>query len=151
MQKSKRILIVDDLPTNLTLIKTMLELEGYQVATANCTETATEMLRAEHYDAIFLDVMMPLIDGIEYCRRVKNDRQTYNIPVIMLTALLDDRTRQNGFAAGADAFLTKPATFQQLNDVIEGVTNKSARRPGQPYYTADPRAIATGALVAPWR
>jgi len=134
MQTRKRILLIDDLPTNLTLFKTMLELEGYRVQTALGGEQARHLMSEQDFDVIFLDVMMPGTDGLSLCRSFKQDRHLKEIPIIFLTALLDERTRLDGFAAGADAFLTKPATFSQLNRVIEGVLDKNKRYPGDEYY-----------------
>jgi CheY-like chemotaxis protein len=127
MQNKKRILIVDDLPTNLTLFKTMLELEGFQVTTALGCEQALSSLRQNEVDVIFLDVIMPGTSGLELCKRVKRDAELQDIPLIILTGLLDEQTRMDSFSAGADAFLTKPATFQQLNDVIEGALDRTKR------------------------
>ena len=109
-----RILIVDDVPANLRLLETRLAAEYYQVATAS---DGVEAVRAAHSwqpDLIFLNVMMPNMDGYEACRRLKQDPETLHIPVVMVTALAEPSERLLGLEAGADDFLTKPVETDTL-------------------------------------
>lgn len=109
-----RILIVDDVPANVRLLETRLAAEYYQVATA---QDGLEAIRAAHTyqpDLIFLDVMMPNMDGYEACRRLKADPETLHIPVVMVTALTEPSERLLGLEAGADDFLTKPVEYDTL-------------------------------------
>jgi two-component system, cell cycle response regulator len=109
-----RILIVDDVPANVRLLETRLAAEYYQVATA---QDGLEAIRAAHAyqpDLIFLDVMMPNMDGYEACRQLKADPETLHIPVVMVTALTEPSERLLGLEAGADDFLTKPVEYDTL-------------------------------------
>lgn len=110
------ILIVDDTPVNLMLLEEILEQEGYEKI--HCVRSGTEALEflAEHgkaegeqpIDLILMDVMMPGIDGIETCRRVKAADDTHDIPVIMITVRDDDEALEQAFAAGALDYIVKP-------------------------------------------
>ena len=110
---SARILIVDDLVPNLRLLEVKLVAEYYDVVSATNGLDAIEIAKTEKLDLILLDAMMPDMDGFEVCRRLKSDPNLAHIPVIMLTALEESRTRVRGLEAGADDFITKP-----INDLI---------------------------------
>lgn len=105
---SARVLIVDDLPTNLKVLEAKLTAEYFTVITADSGAGAIEAAKAESPDIVLLDVMMPEMDGFETCRRLKADPETAHIPVVMVTALSDVADRVTGLEAGADDFLTKP-------------------------------------------
>ena len=105
-----RILVVDDLPSNLRLLEARLSAEYFDVVTAtNGAEALASCERAE-CDLVLLDVMMPEMDGLEVCRRLKANPATQHIPVVMVTALDQATDRLAGLEAGADDFLTKPAS-----------------------------------------
>src|SRR5437868_7140433 len=101
-----RILIVDDEEPLRTVVRRALVLEGYDVDEADSGETGIEFLRDEPVDAVILDVLMPGIDGLEVCRRLRatGDRT----PVLMLTARETVSDRVAGLEAGADDYLVKP-------------------------------------------
>lgn len=105
---SARILVVDDVDTNVRLLEAKLMLEYFDVLTCTDGASAIELARAEKPDLILLDVMMPHMDGFETCRRLKDDPETRHIPVVLVTALDGREDRLRGLAAGADDFLTKP-------------------------------------------
>ena len=103
-----RLLLVDDTPANLKYLEARLEAEYFEVATAASGLEALTRCRAEPFDLVLLDVMMPGLDGFETCRRLKGDPATSHVPVIIVTALDQPSDRVKGLEAGADDFLTKP-------------------------------------------
>ncbi len=103
-----RILIADDNPTNVRLLRTRLAAEGYEVATAADGEQALVAAHAQRPDLILLDVMMPKVDGLTVCRRLKADPTFPFTPIIIVTAMTDARDVVAGLEAGADEYLTKP-------------------------------------------
>ncbi len=108
MSAASRVLCVDDETFNLTLLQALLEPRGYEILTAHGGEEALEVLARERVDLVLLDVMMPVIDGFEVCRRIKGVESTRAIPVVLLTALSGREDRIQGIEAGADDFITKP-------------------------------------------
>jgi two-component system, cell cycle response regulator len=107
-----RVLVVDDILANVRLLEAKLTAEYFEVVTAMNGLDALEAIQRTKPDIILLDVMMPGIDGIEVCRRIKADAATQHIPVVMVTALDQPEDRVRGLEAGADDFLTKP-----VNDI----------------------------------
>ena len=105
---SARILVVDDVDTNVRLLEAKLTIEYFDVVTCNDGAAAIELARTEQPDLILLDVMMPKMDGFETCRRLKDDPATRHIPVVLVTALDGRQDRIRGLEAGADDFLSKP-------------------------------------------
>jgi two-component system cell cycle response regulator len=119
---SARILVVDDQPANVRLLEARLQAEYFDVCTASDGFQAIEVARAEQPDLILLDVMMPRMDGYETCSRLKADRHTRHIPVVMVTALDQREDRIRGLESGADDFLTKPiddvALFARVRSLL---------------------------------
>lgn len=109
-----KILIVDDLETNIKVLEAKLLMEYYTVYNASSGSKALELLERQNIDVILLDVMMPGMDGFETCRRIKANPETTHIPVVMVTALSDIEDRIKGLEAGADEFLTKPINDTSL-------------------------------------
>ncbi|MBE7731537.1 PleD family two-component system response regulator [Devosia faecipullorum] len=109
-----RVLIVDDIPTNVRLLEARLTAEYYEVLTASSGPEALAICQSQDVDIVLLDVMMPDMDGFEVCRRLKADPRTHHIPVLMVTALDQPSDRVQGLDAGADDFLTKPVDDVQL-------------------------------------
>jgi adenylate cyclase len=108
MHSPPRILIVDDNETNRDILRTRLTPHGYELLEAADGEEAIATAHTHHPDLILLDVMMPKIDGIEVCRRIKADADLPFIAVILVTAKADTKDVVTGLEAGADEYLTKP-------------------------------------------
>ena len=109
-----RILVVDDEPLNVKLLGSQLAAKGYEIASATSGAEALERVRNDPPDLILLDVMMPGIDGYEVTRRLKQDPQNRDIPIIMVTALDGVGDKEKGLSAGADEFLNKPINATEL-------------------------------------
>lgn len=108
------ILVVDDDPEIIDLLRLDLELMGFQVDSANDGMNALKKAESKSYDLIVLDVMMPKMDGFEVCKRIRANRASAATPIVLLTAkgTIEDKIR--GFNAGADDYLVKPFEFQEL-------------------------------------
>lgn len=109
-----RILVVDDEKNIVELIKFNLEREGFQVAAAYDGLEALRQVKLQKPDLIVLDVMLPLMDGLEVCRQLNRDPETRNIPVIMLSARGDELDKILGLEIGADDYVTKPFSPREL-------------------------------------
>lgn len=107
-----RVLIVDDLVANIRLLEARLAAEYFEITTAMNGPAALDICARGQCDIVLLDVMMPGMDGLEVCRRLKNNPRTAHIPVVIITALDQPEDRLAGLEAGADDFLTKP-----VNDI----------------------------------
>jgi signal transduction histidine kinase len=108
------VLVVDDEPHNLEILKSFLEIDGARVVTAGDGEGALAAVAEFLPDLVLLDVMMPAPDGYEVCRRLKEDPATAYIPVVIVTALRGSAERMRGAEAGADEFLSKPFDHVEL-------------------------------------
>lgn len=109
-----RVLVVDDISTNVKLLEARLTAEYFDVVAASSAQQAIDICRTQDIDIVLLDVMMPEIDGFECCRILKSDVRTSHIPVVMVTALDQPSDKVQGLNAGADDFLTKPVDDVQL-------------------------------------
>lgn len=113
------ILIVDDDPTNVEVLECVLDSVGYGYLEAANGREALEVLARNTPDLILLDLMMPVMDGFEVCRRVKTSAQWQDIPIIIVSALSEDEDRQRATDCGADDFLNKPVDFSVLLDHVD--------------------------------
>ena len=120
-----RILVVDDEKTLVKGMKFNLENEGYEVECAYDGAAALELAREGRFDLIILDVMMPEMDGLEACMKI---REFSNVPIIMLTAKSEDADKLMGFECGADDYLTKPFNILELKARVRALL----RRAGEP-------------------
>jgi signal transduction histidine kinase len=111
---SSFVLIVDDNPTNLSILSKTLKSANYKVRMAVDGEEALAMVAYAHPDLILLDVQMPKIDGFETCRRLQADPATQGIPVIFMTALADTENKVEGLSLGAVDYITKPFEPQEV-------------------------------------
>ena len=109
-----KLLVVDDVQTNVLLLKALLGKEGYGILVANNGQEALEVIRNENPDLILLDVMMPGMDGFEVAERLKSEEFRCEIPIIFLTALDDTQSIVNGFKLGVGDFISKPFRKEDL-------------------------------------
>ena len=117
-----KILVVDDAQVLVKGIKFNLEHEGYQVEAGYDGEQAVELAREGGFDLIILDLMMPKIDGLQACMRI---REFSNVPVIMLTAKGEDADKIMGFECGADDYITKPFNILELKARVRALLRRS--------------------------
>ena len=109
-----KILVVDDDPTIRTVVRGYLEQSGYQVLVAENGSIAMQMLRRESPDLLVLDLMLPDKDGWEITRTIRADRRLAAMPIIMLTARVDDMDKVLGLELGADDYVTKPFNGREV-------------------------------------
>ncbi|MFZ5516249.1 MAG: response regulator [Candidatus Zhuqueibacterota bacterium] len=102
------ILIVDDTPTNLQVLGSLLKRNGYKVVLSKSGKEAIEFVRKKKIDLILLDIMMPEMSGFEVCEQLKSDESTRDIPVLFITALTDSNSKLKAFEAGGMDYVTKP-------------------------------------------
>lgn len=114
----RRVLLVDDDPLLLEILTTVLDLEEFEVLAASDGDSALELAAKEHVDLVVCDVRMPGTDGIEVCRRLKDDAATEDLPVILLTARDTPEGREAGQAAGCDAYVAKPFSPLELLEIL---------------------------------
>lgn len=111
---NKTILVADDEPYLIRSLSYVLQREGYRVESAVDGQEAMAKIEALRPDLVFLDLMLPRLDGFQICRRVKDRPDLRSIYVIILTAKGQQEDRQKGLAAGADAFMTKPFSPKEI-------------------------------------
>ena len=145
-----KILVVDDEKVLVKGIKFNLENEGYQVETGSDGEEAVELARGGGFDLIILDLMMPKIDGLQACMRI---REFSNVPIIMLTARSEDTDKIIGFEYGADDYITKPFNILELKARIRAMLRRAgaaAQRTGEGRLTQGHITLDTAQRSA-WR
>ncbi|MCL5270726.1 MAG: response regulator [bacterium] len=120
---SPKILLADDEEDVKTILKLFLETKGYEVCTAFDGLDAIDQVRKEKPDVILLDIMMPIIDGFEVCKKLKADPATAKIPIIMLSAASHSESVQRGLDVGAVDYLVKPFEPEHLEQLLGKVMN----------------------------
>lgn len=125
-EKSHTLLLVED---NEDLLGLMVKLLGtdYKIHTATNGKEALEIVESEDIDLIVSDVMMPVMDGIEFCRSIKGNFDTSHIPLILLTAKKQEEDRVEAYESGADAFITKPFNLSVLHARIGNLLKSRER------------------------
>ena len=111
---SKKILVIDDDPGITKMISERLKANGYGVLTSTDASEGLEMAFTEAPDLIILDVMMPIINGYNFCRLLKAEKKLKNIPVLMVTGRTEEADKEIGKEVGADAYITKPFEMGDL-------------------------------------
>ncbi len=125
----RRILLVDDEPLIVKGLKYSLEQEGYETDSAADGEEALNKFFAGKYDLILLDVMLPKLDGIEVCQRI---REKSYVPIIMLTAKGEDMDKILGFEYGADDYMTKPFNILEVKARIKSILRRASQQMAEP-------------------
>jgi phosphate regulon transcriptional regulator PhoB len=125
---TKNLLIVDDEPDLVELVAYNLKKEGFSVTSAPNGEEALQKIRKTEYHLILLDLMLPGMQGIELCRLLRNNPKTEHIPIIMLTAKVDETDKIRGLETGADDYMTKPFSPKELIARVNAVLRRSGER-----------------------
>lgn len=118
----KKILVVDDEPSISTLLKFNLEKNGYEVILGKDGLEAIQLVEKENPDLLILDLMLPELDGMEVCKKLRQDN--YNLPILMLTARDDDFDKVLGLELGADDYMTKPFNTRELIARVKAVLRR---------------------------
>jgi two-component system alkaline phosphatase synthesis response regulator PhoP len=119
-----RILVVDDDPQIVRLARSYLEQAGFEVLTASDGEQALHVARADHPDLLVLDLMLPRRSGLDVAQVIRKDATLAHLPIIMLTARVEDADRIKGFALGADDYVTKPFNPLELVARVQAVLRR---------------------------
>ena len=115
------ILVLDDDQGARTLLEIMLSRTGFNVRLANDADAALEAIRQEKPDLVISDISLPGMDGIEFVRMLRQEEETVNMPVIILSAHHDDKTINAALAAGATQFMKKPLKMDNLRDNLNSL------------------------------
>jgi len=116
-----KILIVDDSPSQLTVLKRVVEKMGHQIVTAEDGAQGVEAARREMPDLILMDVVMPNLNGFQATRTISKDPKTSHIPIILVTTKEQDTDRVWGLRQGAKAYVNKPVNESELTTTIKGL------------------------------
>ena len=120
-----KILVVDDIATNVLLLKTILGKAGYRIVTATGGREALEKVESESPDLILLDIMLPDQDGLEIVRKLRERPETVRVPIILVTAKTTELDKVKGLDIGADDYLTKPFGVMELISRVKALLRRS--------------------------
>lgn len=121
-----RILVVDDERDIVWILRRALCDDGYDVVVANDGQQALALVRQQQPDLVVLDVIMPGMDGLEVCQRLRSDETLYNIPILLLTVRKDIEDRVRGLERGADDYLSKPFDLRELSLRVKALLRRSS-------------------------
>jgi DNA-binding response OmpR family regulator len=128
----KKIVMIEDEPDITGLVTHYLEKEGYRVTAVRDGAKGLHQIKTEPPDLLILDIMLPEMDGLEICRRVRADSKTAALPIIMLTAKGEETDRVVGLEVGADDYLTKPFSPKELVARVKALLRRAERREEAP-------------------
>jgi DNA-binding response OmpR family regulator len=117
MKEKALILVLDDDPDICIMIKMVLDYYGYDAMDAENEENATRIISSNHVDLLIMDMLLSGVDGTDICRRLKQDKETSSIPILMFSA--HPTAKETCLAAGADDFISKPF---EMNDMMEKIS-----------------------------
>ncbi|OGL39224.1 MAG: DNA-binding response regulator [Candidatus Schekmanbacteria bacterium RIFCSPHIGHO2_02_FULL_38_11] len=123
----KKILIIEDEKDIAELVKHYLEKDNFETLSAFDGEKGLELVKKQNPDVVILDLMLPKIDGIEVCKRIRSDSKVSNVPIIMLTAKGDESDRIIGLELGADDYITKPFSPKELVARVKALLRRIER------------------------
>ena len=146
--KRNRILIVEDNPISLTLLKQLLKAHGYEVLGTPEGLQALDLARAEQPDLILMDIRLPDISGFEVTRLLKQDQRTKTMPIIAVTALASPEYEKKGLESGCDAYIPKPITLGNFLRTIELVLKIRPVTPTNFAALSSPDGLMHSALVS---
>jgi DNA-binding response OmpR family regulator len=141
--KRERILVIEDEADIVDLLRFNLKKEGYEVDTAADGERGIDLARSKAYDLVLLDLMLPGIDGLEVCRRLRSEARTEHVPVIMVTSKSEETDVLVGLSLGADDYVSKPFSIKELLARVKVVLRRS--RAGEPA-RADRRPVSRAGI-----
>ncbi len=121
----RKILVIDDDPVILKMLSERLKANGYDVHQASEAAVGLDMVFHADHDLIILDVMMPIINGYNFCRLVKTQEKLRSIPIIMVTGRSEETDKEIGEEVGADAYITKPFQMEDILTTIKNFLQKS--------------------------
>ncbi|MEM7336907.1 MAG: response regulator [Chloroflexota bacterium] len=119
--------IVDDIPDNRTMLKMMFQMKGYEIVEAQDGVDALEKLAVQKADCMILDVMMPNMDGITLCKKLREKSDTANLPIIMLSGKTQPEDIQAGLDAGANYYMKKPQNTVKLFTLVQEYSQKGQK------------------------
>lgn len=122
-----KILLVEDDELMVYLVQRILHNEGYQVTTAQNGKVALELLEKESYDLLLTDILMPHASGFEVISKLKEMKESQNMPIIIMSSVGNEDAITEGFSIGADDFIKKPIMAGELNKRIERLLKKSGK------------------------
>ncbi|MCX5781836.1 MAG: response regulator [Elusimicrobia bacterium] len=128
MTDGKKILIIDDDPEILDLLKLYFKAVNYEVIESEEGLRGLELARTQLPDLIILDILLPEISGLKMCRILKRDKETKNIPIMILTALTDEETKIESLKSYADAFISKPIDKKAIIDKVNELLTKNEEK-----------------------
>ena len=123
---NKRVLLAEDEPNIVESLRFLLERAGFDISVESEGPAALESALAEPPDVLVLDVMLPGLDGYEILRRLRDDRRTRALPILMLTAKGQRENRETALDFGADAFITKPFANAEIIEAVETLAGRGA-------------------------
>lgn len=123
-----RVLVVDDDPQVLKLLRVNFELEGFEVMSATNGEEALELVRGDTPDVVVCDVMMPGIDGLEVVRRLRAHPDTVSLPLVVVSAKAQQADVRAGLKLGADEYVTKPFDPAELIEIVQRLLDERSTR-----------------------
>jgi DNA-binding response OmpR family regulator len=126
-EENKTILVVDDEPDVAQLLSLILKADGYNVLVAGDGQEALEKARKGSPDLILLDVMLPKMDGYRVARMLKFDENFRHIPIIMLTAKIQEKDKKTGLEMGADDYMTKPFEVPKLQQKVREILARKGK------------------------